>query len=411
MRIPFNPWSGLEGLPRQAWILCAVTLINRSGTMVLPFLVLYLVRDLGFSPGRAGLALTVYGGMALVAAPLSGRLCDRFGHLQVMRAALFFSGIVLLFFPLARSWPSVVVATLLFCVGSEAFRPATLAILSEVVRPDQRKRVFALNRLAVNLGMSVGPAVGGFLAAVSFHALFWVDGVTSILAGIALSVWGFRESSAEAAAPRAAQRDGTALRSSRPAHTDTRLLYGLVAAIPVYVVFVQHSAAMPLYLVKDLGFRESVYGLLFSVNTLLIVFLEVQMNTATAHWPHRRSLPIGALLCAAGFGSLALVRSVPAAAATVVVWTFGEMILFPAMSSWVAEVSSEDRRGETMGLYTMSFGLAFSFGPWLGTEILERLGATALWGTMFVLGAVSAGLLTAIPGAREDGGSRRDPAS
>lgn len=388
-----NPWSGLKGLPREAWVLFTATLINRSGTMVLPFLVLYLVEDLRFPAGRAGLAVTLYGTVALVGAPLFGRLCDRVGPLHVMRLSLFSSAAVLLVFPAARSWNGVLAATALFAATNEAFRPASLAILSDLVPPHRLKAVFALNRLAINLGMSIGPAVGGFLAGVSFRALFWVDATTSILAGTLLALALRRPVLPAHVAGGGGPAAAGAPPSTGPAHTDRRLLLFLVALVPVAVVFFQHAAAMPLFLVRDLGLRESVYGLVFTLNTLLIVLVEVQLNTSTAHWPHGRTLALGAVLCALGFGSLAFARGVWGVAATTVVWTFGEMTLFPGASAYVAEIAPAERRGEYMGLYMMAFGAAFSFGPWLGTEILERLGGRVLWGIMFVLGAVSAAAL------------------
>src|SRR5690242_5673623 len=108
-----NPWRGLAGLPRTLWIVAAAALINRAGTMVLPFLILYLTKGLHFSDARAGAILAIYGGASLVAAPVAGRIADRLGALLVMRAALVSSALVMLAFPLAKSVSSVVVATLL----------------------------------------------------------------------------------------------------------------------------------------------------------------------------------------------------------------------------------------------------------------------------------------------------------
>ena len=128
---------------------------------------------------------------------------------------------------------------------------------------------------------------------------------------------------------------------------------------PISFVFFQHISTMPLYLVQDLNISATAYGLLFTVNTLLIVFLEVGINTATAHWPHRRTLALGAALCGIGFGSLAWARNVWQVAATVVVWTFGEMLIFPGMADYLTDIAPEARRGEYMGLSQMMMGLAF----------------------------------------------------
>ncbi len=387
----WNPWRGLSGLPRQAWGVAAAVLVNRTGTMVLPFLVLYLTRELRFAPGRAGLAVSLYGLVALVASPIAGRLCDRFSHLAVMRASLFATGLILLAFPLARGWAGVVFATAALAAANEGFRPASLAILADLVPAEKHRAVFALNRLAINLGMSVGPALGGILVTHSFHSLFLVDGATSILAGMVLF------SVAPVENPRRGKSPGTeradAVIRSVPAHRNARLLLFLVSVLPVGIVFFQHGAAMPLYLVRDLHFRESVFGLLFTLNTLLIVLLEVELNASTSRWPHRRTLALGALLTASGFGGLAVADEIWGVALTVVVWTFGEMILLPGIAAYVAAASPPDRRGEYMGMYTMTFGAAFAIGPWLGTELLERAGPRVLWTTMLALGALSAAMM------------------
>src|SRR5947209_4611420 len=189
-----NPWRGLGGLPREVWLLFATNLINRAGMMVLPFLVVYLTRDRQFTLGQAGFALAVYGTAAIIAGPISGWLSDRIGALPIMRASLLMSGSVVLFFPLAHSRGAVYAATALWAACAELFRPASLAVITHVVASQQRKPAYALNRLAINLGMSVGPALGGFLAAVSFRAMFLVDAMTTIVAGLVLSLSRWRAS-------------------------------------------------------------------------------------------------------------------------------------------------------------------------------------------------------------------------
>jgi MFS family permease len=358
--------------------------------MVLPFLVLYLTTSLGLSAEQAGLALTLYGAGGLVIAPLAGRLGDRIGPHAVMVGSLLASGVLLLAFPLARTWQAIVPMVVALSVTSEAFRPANMALLTDSVPPGQRRAAFALLRMAVNLGMGIGPAIGGFLVLVSFPALFWVDGGTSILAGILLLLLPVR------ALPRDPGPAGEAAAPSPGALRDPRLVFVLAAMLPVMVVFFQFTAALPIYLVRDLGLRESVYGLVFTINTALIVLLEVRLNLAMGHWSHGRSMALGSALFAVGFGALAFARSPGAILATVVVWTFGEMILLPSLSAYIAEMSPPDRIGEYMGFYTMAFGVGFVVGPWLGTLLLERHGSVVLWGTMFVLGLVSAALLGSV---------------
>src|SRR5256714_2726460 len=311
-----KPWAGLSGLPRELWLLFATNLINRAGMMVLPFLVVYLTRDLRFTAADAGAALAVYGVAAIVAGPLSGWLSDRIGALPIMRASLLMSGSVLLFFPLARSRLAVYATTMVWAACAELFRPASLAAITHVVSKEQRKPAYALNRLAINLGMSVGPALGGFLAAVSFRAMFFVDAMTTIIAGLVLSLSPWRASTR--------QSIGDTERSEQSADArsllyDWRLMVFLSGSFLVGIVFFQHESALPLYLLEYLSRSPAFYGTLFTINTLLIVAFEVPLNRATTHWPNAWALFAGCMLFAIGFGALAIVTSAAGVLVTVIV--------------------------------------------------------------------------------------------
>jgi len=412
-----NPWRGLRDLPREIWILFAATLVNRCGTMVLPFLVLYLTRVLAISVSHAALALAVYGIAALVTMPIAGRLTDRLGALFVMRCSLLLSGFVLFLFPLAHHFVAILAITFVFAILNESVRPPSLALVSDLVGPEQRKQAFALSRLAVNLGMSLGPAIGGVLALYSFRFLFFADGATSVLAGLVLVFawpgtrrakasepqWDDpedlgREIEAEGPALLAAPHPAADLRAFR----NRRMLYFLAALIPTQLVFFQLTSTVPLFLVRYLRLPESFYGTVFTLNTLMIVALEVPLNNATAHWSHRRTLTLGAFLYAIGFGSFAIVRGPAGVFAAVAVWTFGEMILMPGSASYAAEIAPAGRRGEYMGLYTMSFSFAFSVGPWLGAMLLESRGPQVLWGAAFVSGCISTLLMSRIGAKTEN---------
>jgi MFS family permease len=382
-----NPWSGLAGLPRDSWLLALATLVNRAGTMVIPFLALHFTRNLGFSAGQAGVALAVYGVVSLLTSPFAGRLADRVGASRVLTASLLLGGLGFWALPFLKTMPQVVVGMVVLSLVSEAMRPATLALVSDLAPGDLRRQAYALNRLAINLGMSVGPALGGFLAAHSFQLLFWVDGATSVAAALVLLVFPFRKHSVESHA------GGS---PSLGAIADRRLRYVILWLLPVLLVFFQHEGAMPVWMVEQLGLSTSNFGLLFTINTLLIVFLEVRLNTATAHWSAARSLSVGSALCTVGFGALAFLDSYGGIVATVVIWTFGEMILFPATAAYVSELAPPARRGEYMGFYSMTFGIGFTLGPWAGLTVLEEAGARVLWLGCLAVGGLSTLLLARI---------------
>lgn len=391
-----NPWHGLGALPKEVWFLCLAILVNRAGTMVLPFLTLYLTVDRKFSAGRAGLALTIYGIAAIIIAPLAGRLSDRWGSLLIIKLSLFLSGLILFVFPFVSSLYGILAITAVWALANEAFRPPSMALIGRLTAPEQRKMAFALSRLAINLGMSIGPVIGGFLAMRSFKSLFYVDGTTAILAGVLIAVMPWRVTRhISASAPTAA--DPSAVEPPQPQLSyssvlrDRRFLFFLLAMLPVEMVFFQSLAAMPLFVVRDLQISAAGFGMLLAINTVLIILTEVPLNSAMFAWSHRHSLALGALLVGAGFGGLALSSGAIGVAITVVVWTVGEMILLPASSAYVSDLAPPAQAGAYMGLYTMGFSAAFALGPWLGVHVLEKFGPSAVW-----LGTLGCGCITAL---------------
>jgi predicted MFS family arabinose efflux permease len=390
-------WKDLRHLPRPVWIVSASQLVNRAGSMVLSFLVLYLTREIGFSAEKAGFILFLYGAGAIVSAPLAGRLSDRWGAVPLMRISLSCAGALLLVYPQARSLPLIAAVTIALAMLNEAFRPAAMAFFGETVETARRKSAFAVYRLAINLGMAIGPAVGGILATISFRYLFLCDGATSLAAAIVLSAASLPSRPRGAQATPAQSTTATLVRLSTAAHADLRFLSFLAGVLPVTVIFFQHISSMPLFVVRDLGLPPSAFGLLFSLNCLLIVVLEIPLNAATAHWPHRQTLALGAVLSGAGFGAMAFARDFWSLAATVVLWTFGEMLFFPASAAYATDIAPDSRRGEYSGLYTMVFSVAFAIGPWAGTIVLERFGARILWGSTFVLGLIAGALFLRLP--------------
>jgi predicted MFS family arabinose efflux permease len=392
-----NPYRGLRGLPADVWIIFATTLVNRAGMMALPFLVLYLTKHLGISAPLAGLAISAYGVGGVITAPIAGRLADRIGPFAVMGGSLALTGVVLLVMPLVRSFTMVLALTFAWAVVADAARPATMSALTATTPPGQRRAAIALNRLGINLGMSIGPVIGGFLALVSFPLLFVVDALTSLTAAalLAMLLWRRRRAPTvtgqATAMPETAAPVGVFSKSSVVWRDRTALLF-LATSLLANIVFAQHEGAMPLYLVRDLHFRESFFGVLFVVNTLIIIAIEIPLNLAMAHWPIRAAIVLATVLIAAGFGGLALAQTALPIAITVVVWTFGEMIFFPTGTAYMAELAPAGRTGEYMGAFSSSIALSLIVGPWAGVALLDRFGGVVTWSAMLLCGLCGAAL-------------------
>lgn len=380
-------WKSLKGLPKNIWLICTVALINRAGTMVLPFLALYLTQEIGVGIGKAGLVLTFYGIGALISAPFAGKLSDKIGALNLIRFSLFFSGITFFIYTLFDNYIAISITSVVLAVISESFRPAGMSFISTEAPIELRKQAYALYRLAINLGMSIGPVVGGILSAINFNLLFYVDGITSIAAGVFLILvkWQINPSSSESS-----EEDSELLKTAKKAvWKDSYFMYFLMASIPVSLVFFQHFSTMPLFIVENLGFTRQTFGLLVSINTVIIIFVEVPLNAKMSHWADWKSMALGSLLCAIGFGGMVFTTEVIGLVITIVIWTFGEMIFYPASASFAASLAPEKRRGEYMGYYQMMFSFVFTLAPFGGAKIFEIYGSQVLWSVAFLAGVVS----------------------
>ncbi|MSP16984.1 MAG: MFS transporter [Myxococcales bacterium] len=383
-----NPWRGLAGLPRASYLIALATFINRAGVMVRPFLVVYLVQHVGLSEGYAAWMLSLYGATAIASATLSGWLADRFGAARVLRSSLVVAAAAILLFPLAGTELTVALCTVVFALFNEMPRPALMTLVADVAPPELRKQAFVLSRVAVNLGLAIGPALGGFIAEFSYVAIFWVDAAASLAAACLLMRTHLP------VAPHATRPEGSAVTVLL---RDRALLLFFAATVLSAVVFFQHDSTLAYWMTEVLGQRKFEYGLTITLNTLLIVFIEVELNTRLAHWSHRRSLVFGGVLTALGFGAMAFASGFWSICATVVIWTFGEMIAMPAMSAFVADLAPTNRRGLYMSTLMLAFGSGLTIGPKLGMTLFLAHGAVVLWLAVGVVGLLSVALYSLMP--------------
>ena len=373
----------LRALPSGVWILLGGTLVNRFGTFVAPFLVIYLTRS-GYSIAQAGFALGAYGAGHVVASAVGGHLADRIGRRNTIMTSMFGSAAAMLALSQMRTYPSIVALTVITAAMAELYRPASHALITDLTPPEHRVFAFALYRFAINLGVSAGPAMAGFLAEHSFLYLFVGDAVTSLAYGV-IAVFALPHG---LRTYEKGERVGEALRT---AMRDGAFMLFLAATFLLAVVDIQMLSTLPLH-VTALGFAPRVYGMLISLNGALIIFFELLIIRMTQQLPPRPVIALGYLLWGIGFALTGVARSFPLLAGTVVIWTLGEMIASPMVSSYVAQLAPERFRGRYMGLLVTSWSISICVGPPLGTYLYHRNPAV-LWSGCGVVALISVALL------------------
>jgi MFS family permease len=386
-------------LPRTIHVLCVGTFVNRAGTFLIPFLTLYLTSHLGLGSAFATAAMGVYGFGGIVAALTGGALADRVGRRTVMLASLTGAASILVFFPRLESPAAILGAVLAFSFLGEMYRPAASAMIADVATPAQRPAAYGLMYLTINLGMTVSPIVGGFIAQRSFAWLFYGDAATS-LAYAALLFFAVRET----LPPRRAAASGVAgahephpplaAVARRIAGHRAFLLFCLATHL-VSLAYMQSHTTLPLYM-KGLGLGPQQYGFVTAVNAAMIVCLQLPFTNLMRRFPREALLAWSGVLTAVGFGLTGLAGAVGPLMATVVVWTLGEMMQSPYLSAVVADLAPPDMRGSYMGMMTFSFASALMIGAPLGGLVLERFGAGALWGGACGVALAGAALYAAI---------------
>jgi MFS family permease len=372
--------ASLRAFPREVWILYFGTFLNKFGTFVIPFLTLYLTRQ-GFTTREAAITLGAYGAGHLVASGLGGYLADRLGRRKTIVLSMFSAAVTMLLLSQAQSFWGLVTMTFAAGLAGELYRPASTALLADLVPPGQRVTAFAAYRLALNAGWAFGPAAAGFLTQHSYLMLFVGDAITSALFG--LVAWFALPHGQRAQVEESGWREAVQVMRG-----DLRFLQVLLASIPIAFVFFQMSSTFGLHL-TSLGIPDAAYGALLSLNGVLVVALELAIVSFTQRFPARPVMAVGYVLVGLGFALNAFATGVPAFAVAMTIFTLGEMAAMPVASAYIADLAPANMRGRYAGVNGLVWALALVFGPSLGV-LLFQASPKGLWLVCGGLGVLAA---------------------
>jgi MFS family permease len=320
---------------------------------------------------------------------LGGHLADRIGRRNTIAVSMFGSAVMMVALSQARGYATILTTTLLAGAAAELYRPAAMALIGDLVTPEQRVTAFGMYRFAVNLGFAAGPATAGLLANRSFLYVFLGDALTSLVYGfIALIALphGLRSRGTEESAGEGAL--------SHALRNRAFVLFLVASLCTTWIEFQTHST-LPLY-IESKGHSTAVYGMLMSINGLLIVLFELAITAWTQRFPPQPVIALGYALSGIGFALTGLAESVYALAATVVVWTAGEMIWAPVTGAYVTGLAPERYRGRYNGLWVLTWSIGMLLGPWVGTLLFQRE-PSLLWIACATVGSLGAALALVRP--------------
>ena len=371
------------------------TLIFRAGTMAFPFLAAYLVTQGDYSGGAIGAVVAAFGVGALVADLLAGPVLSLVPARAVILGGLLLTCAMLATVPLVTAVPLLVAATFLWGFGYEIFTPAVYAETIAHSTEAERKVAFSCNRLAINIGMGIGPSIGGLIFALLPTSLFVVNSVVTALAGLqVLFFW--RAGSGE----RGRSRDRHAFRlfaETRQGEARFWTIFGLT--IPITIAYALPPTLLSAYLIHDRGLSSIWVSAVFFFNAGIVVLFEVPLNNAMRQVSHFAALTSGFLLAGLGFALMALAGSPVVLMLSTLVWTAGEMIVFPSLLHYVSEVSDPSVTGRNMGLFSATVNLGLIMAPQISLALVGAYGPATPW---YVAGGTILAALLIIVGIRNN---------
>jgi predicted MFS family arabinose efflux permease len=380
MKWVFQQYSNAyKGLAPSTWWLSLVMFINRSGTMVFPFMTLYMTTKLGYSISQAGWVMMLFGIGAVGGGFVGGKMVDRFGFYYVQIVTLIGGGCMFMVLGQMRSYGGICMMALLLSFINDMFRPANSSAIAHYSKEENRSRSFSLNRLAINLGWMFGGAMGGFIASKNYEMLFWIDGITNIVA--AFMLWFFLAPSKNKATlqPR---KEKSFLPSENTAYNDKAYRLFFLSTVLFGLCFFQLFTTLPVFYRKEMHFNELFIGELMALNGLMIALFEmVVVHSLEGKRNYLWYIMAGSAMVGLSFSVFNMLpdAGVWVAFLSVFLMTAGEMLSMPFMNTYWIGRTNEANRGQYAGLYTVSWSLAQVIGPGLGAHIADRFGFTILW--------------------------------
>ncbi|WP_156306758.1 MDR family MFS transporter [Sphingobacterium endophyticum] len=371
--------NSYKGLSPAAWLLALVMLINRAGSMVIPFLGIYMSSELGFSKTQIGLVLGCFGLGSVCGSWLGGWLTDKFGNFKVQTWSLILVIPLFLILPHFRTFEGLAMMIFILTLVADTFRPANSVSVARYAKPENITRAYSLNRMAVNLGFSIGPALGGFLAKFSYNWIFYGNAIAAACAAIVF-IYFFRNRKARTEVNQHKTIAEEADKPVRNAYKDGLFIIFNVLCCLFSMAFFQLLSTLPLYYKEVHNLHSDQIGLLLGFSGLVIVLFEMVLVHVVEHRFSVRQIMLWGTTIS-GMSYLMLTGNFGMAWLYLAMFflSTGEMLTLPFTATVAINRASRSNQGAYMGFNSLSFAAANIFSPFLGTFTAEHFGYNTLW--------------------------------
>ncbi|MEC3876002.1 MFS transporter [Chryseobacterium salviniae] len=398
MKLIYLYTNSFKGLSKESWMLALVMLINRAGSMVLPFLGVYMTNHLHFSLENTGIVLSFFGIGSVIGSWLGGFITDKIGEYKVQSFSLLLSVPLFCLIPVFKTEVGVAAIILIQSIVSDAFRPANSVAITKYAKPENITRAFSLNRMAVNLGFSIGPALGGILSAISYEFLFFANALTALSAGILYIVF-FKKRNKLARLKAQKVKEVIEIKRDSSPYRDGKFLLYCFFCMLFSICFFQLFSTLTIFYKDTAHLSQQNIGYILGYSGFVVVLLEMGLvQVAEKYFSLAVTMFLGTFICGISYAMLGFNHSIITLVISMSLLCIGEIWALPFIATITALRSGKNNKGAYMGLNGISFSIAFIVTPYLGTLIAEKLGFTTLWiGTGILATAIAIAFYFIVP--------------
>jgi MFS family permease len=382
-----KPLAFLNVYPFQFRLMFWGMLISTIGaSMIWPFLMIYIKARLELPLTTVASLFTVSATVALITAFIAGPVTDRFGRKWVLVVSLAGNGLVYLLLSQANSFPAFVILMAFSGFINPLYRVGGDAMVADLIPPEQRPDAYAILRLSNNLGISLGPMIGGLLITLSYTTAFIFAAIGMLTYSLLLTILAVETLPNKGLSHSSARQMLTGylhILHDRP-FTWFCIVFTLVQMCAVLIWIL-----MPVYANNLFGIPENRYSLIPTTNALMVVFFQVFVTRRSKNFPPLKVMILGTLLYAASVGLVAFSSSLIGFWIVIVIMTAGELLLMPTSSTYVANLAPMDMRGRYMSIYGLTWGVAQGLAPILGGYLSDQIHPKATWIGGFLIGLIA----------------------
>ena len=375
--------------PRTFWNLIVITFIDRvGGAMLFPFFALYLTKKFEIGMTQVGILFAAFSVSSFVGSMLGGALTDKLGRKGIIIFGLVASSMSTLAMGLVNAFEAFFMIALFVGVLTDTAGPARQAMIADILPEEKRAQGYGIFRVAFNLSVVIGPAIGGLLAARSYLALFIMDAVISLITAVLV----FRfipETKPESSSDESEESMAGSFSGYLQVFRDGVFMLFLGASILMVLTYMNMNTTLGVFLRDVHGIPEAGYGWLLSLNAAMVVLLQFPITRRIENQKPLLMMAAGTLLYAIGFALYGFVSVYSLFVLAMVIITVGEMIVAPMGQALVAKFAPEEMRGRYMAVFGISWGLPFAIGPYLAGLILDNYDPRWLWYIAGVIGLLA----------------------